>query len=365
MNIAKNMKLLAHHPLDGFGNIGEGMALQKTREKRRVLWLAHESAPKNFTAVDVTNPKKPAVIVQTDLPHERMRSNSLDLVGDLLVVAYQTREPGMKPAGFEMFDVSDPSEPRSVTFFDCSGPMSRGVHHLWWVDGEYLHMAAGAADFRPRNQKDDQCYRIVDVKNPTQPAEVGRWWLPGTQEGDATPALPRHPQFDTGYRAHNTNVYPQRLDRAYVGYIDGGACVLDISDECTKTAGQDWPKMIWIVDARREDKLVPLSTCPAPPLKQFKNKGNGRYGAHNLHENRPGHWYSEDLILGTFFNGGLRVFDVKNPFEPKEVAWFVPPAPKKSPAKAIQINDVLVDEKRIVYTVDRVIGGLYILEMKV
>jgi len=26
---------------------------------------------------------------------------------------------------------------------------------------------------------------------------------------------------------------------------------------------------------------------------------------------------------------------------------------------------VLVDEKRIVYTVDRVIGGLYILEMKV
>ena len=38
MNIAKNMKLLAHHPLDGFGNCGEGMALQKTRDKRRVLF---------------------------------------------------------------------------------------------------------------------------------------------------------------------------------------------------------------------------------------------------------------------------------------------------------------------------------------
>ena len=201
MNIAKNMKLLAHHPLDGFGNVGEGMAVQKTRDKRRVLWLAHESAPKNLTAVDVTNPRKPAVIAQTDLPHERMRSNSLDLVGDLLVVAYQTREPGMKPAGFEMFDVSDPAKPRSVMFFDCSGPMSRGVHHLWWVDGEYVHMASGAADFTPRNQKDDQCYRIVDVKNIARPTEVGRWWLPGTQEGDAAPALPRHPQVDTGYRA--------------------------------------------------------------------------------------------------------------------------------------------------------------------
>jgi len=99
MIITKNMKLLAHHPLGGFGNVGECMALQKTRDKRRVLWLAHESAPKSLTAVDVTNPKTPAMIAQTDLPHERMRSNSLDLVGDLLVVAYQTREPGMKPAG--------------------------------------------------------------------------------------------------------------------------------------------------------------------------------------------------------------------------------------------------------------------------
>src|SRR5262245_24193866 len=78
------------------------MAIQITRDRRRVLWLAHESAPKNVTAVDVTNPKKPSVIVQTALPHDKMRSNSLDLVGDLLVVAYQTREPGMTPAGFEI-----------------------------------------------------------------------------------------------------------------------------------------------------------------------------------------------------------------------------------------------------------------------
>ena len=84
---SREMRLLGHHPLDGFGNVGEGMAIQLTRDRRRVLWLAHESAPKNVTAVDVTNPKKPALIVQTALPHDQMRSNSLDLVGDLLVVA--------------------------------------------------------------------------------------------------------------------------------------------------------------------------------------------------------------------------------------------------------------------------------------
>ena len=81
---ARNMRLLAHHALKGFGNMGEGMVIQLARDGRRVLWLAHESAPKNFTGVDVTDPRKPSVFVQTDLAHREMRSNSLDLAGDLL-----------------------------------------------------------------------------------------------------------------------------------------------------------------------------------------------------------------------------------------------------------------------------------------
>ena len=398
---ARNMRLLAQHPLDGFGNCGEGMAIQLTRDKRRVLWIAHESAPKNVTAVDVTNPRKPAVLVQTALPHERMRSNSLDLVGDLLVVAYQTQAPGLTPAGFEIFDVADPTKPRSIAFFDASGPASRGVHHLWFVDGEYVHMAAGAGDFTPRNRRDDQFYRIVDVRQPTRPAEVGRWWLPGTRDGDAEPPPPRHPAFDSGYRAHNTNVYPKRPDRAWVGYLDGGAIILDIadkahprmvarwdyqppfpgfchtllplldrgllvvSDESVADGAKDWPKLVWILDVRDETKPVPISTCPLPPVKTFAKRG-GRFGAHNLHENRPapGTWISEKVIVGTFFNGGVRAFDVSDPFRPTEVAWAVPPAPRKSRAKAIQLNDVFVDERQIVYTVDRMIGGLYIYEMK-
>ena len=41
----------------------------------------------------------------------------------------------------------------------------------------------------------------------------------------------------------------------------------------------------------------------------------------------------------------------------------MPGAPKGSPAGAVQINDVFVDEREIVYTVDRFSGGLYTLEM--
>jgi hypothetical protein len=49
----------------------------------------------------------------------------------------------------------------------------------------------------------------------------------------------------------------------------------------------------------------------------------------------------------------------------QEIAYFVPGAPKLSPAGAIQLNDVYVDDRRIVYTVDRFTGGLYILEMTI
>src|SRR5580765_4242675 len=121
---ALNMKLLSHHTLNGHGGMGEGMGLQLVKDGRRVLWLAHESAPKNFTAVDVTEPRNPKVVVQTDLPHKKMRSNSLEVSGNLMAVAYQTSELGLKPAGFELFDISVPEKPRSIAMFDASGPRS-------------------------------------------------------------------------------------------------------------------------------------------------------------------------------------------------------------------------------------------------
>ena len=139
--------------------------------------------------------------------------------------------------------------------------------------------------------------------------------------------------------------------------------LLVVSDEAVKDHAKDWPKLVWIVDARAEGKLVPISTCPMPPVKTFGKRG-GRFGAHNLHENDPGLWYSERFVVGTFFNGGVRAFDLADPFHPREAAWFVPPAPRKSPSKAIQINDVTIDERSITYAVDRMIGGLYVLEIK-
>lgn len=401
--MAHNMTLVSHHELEGFGGMGEGIAMQQADDGRRILWMAHESAPKNFTGVDVTDPKSPRVIAQTELPHMKVRSNSLDVVGNLMVVASQTKEVNMKPAGLNIYDISIPEQPRLISHFDCSGPYSRGVHAVWFVDGKTVHMASGAPDFQPHNLKDDQFYRIIDISNPSQPVETGRWWYPGTRVGDSVPPPQRLPaKFDTGFRAHNTNVFPERPDRAYLGYIDGGAVVLDISnpsdikvasqwnhsppfngfthtvlplferglwivsDECVQDDGKDWPKLVWMVDARSDANPVPISTFPTPPYDAFAKRG-GRFGAHNLHENHPLpiSFRSDTLVIGTFFNAGVRVYDTTNPYQVEEVAYFVPGTPRLAPAGAIQLNDVFVDDRRLVYTVDRFGGGLYILEMNV
>ncbi|MGV6876499.1 LVIVD repeat-containing protein [Pseudochelatococcus sp. B33] len=401
MELINGMRLIGHDLLSGWGGIGEGMSLQAAKDGRRILWLAHEGPPKNFTGVDVTDPRNPRVVVQTDLPNMHVRSNSLETTGDLLAVAYQTLEPGQTPAGIEIFDISVPESPRQISYFDCSGPHSRGVHQLWFVDGEYVHFAGGAPDFTPKNQLDDQPYRIIDVRDPARPVEVGRWWMPGTAVGDDEPGPERLP-IDTGFRGHNTNVYPERPDRAYVGYIDGGGYILDIADkssprvvshfnpnppfpgfthtvlplfsrdllvvthECVLDDGADWPKLTWIVDARREDNLVPLSILPMPRVEEYAHRG-GRFGCHNVHENPPREtaFRSDTLLFSTLFNGGVRVHDLSDPTQPREVAAFVPAAPAGSRVPATQINDVYVDENAIVYAADRHTGGLYILELDI
>jgi len=402
---SKNMRLIGQNTLGGFGNGGEGFALKQLPNGQRVLFVAHESGPKDFSIVDVTEPSEPKVILQTDIPDPRVRSNSLALVDDILLVAYQA---GLHPspdnfniekAGMGVFDVSDIENPRQIGFFKTSGDHSRGVHYVWFVDGRYAHLSTGMPDSTPTHPGDDQFYVIVDLADPTRPQEVGRWWLPGTQQGDDAPPPTHHQQFDAGFRTHNINVYPERPDRAYVGYIDGGVIILDISDmsrpemisridyhppfpgfthtalplfdrdllivtdECIKFDLEDWPKRIWVLDIREESNPVMISSFPTPSPEAYSYKG-ARLGAHNIHENEPlpTSWFSSDIIVGTFFSGGVRAYDISDPFRPEEVAYCVPDAPEG--CVSIMINDLYVDERGLVYALDRIKGGLYIMEME-
>jgi hypothetical protein len=391
---------LGHNDLGGpggGGKGGEGIALMVSHQKR-YLFTAAESGPNCFSVVDATDPSRLRLVKQVDVPNANVRCNSLDLSGNVLAVVYQVAQAGERPAGLRLYDVSDPASPTELGFLDTSGAHSRGAHHVWFVDGHYAYLSTGSADFTPTNPRDDQFLMIVDVSDPQNPREVGRWWYPGTRVGDPVLPPPRNPTLDSGYRMHNMDVYPDHPNRAYLGYIDGGVVILDISDkrhpmavsigkfdppasvgythtvmpffsrnllivsnEETTDKCAEAQKRVWTWDATPEQAPTPIFPMPLPANADQLCMAGGRFGAHNLWENRPGDlaFHSERLVLGSFFSGGARLYDTCDPSRPEELAAYVPPAPPGSAAGTIQFNHVYWDERGIGYAVDRLAGGLY------
>ena len=145
----KNMRLISHVDLNGHNNLGEGVDLHQTASGRRIFYMAHESAPKDFTSVDVTDLSNPTVVAQTDLDYNHLRSNSLSIVGDTMLVAYQSREHGPARHRHGSLRHKQPEAPSRIAFYDAQGPGSRGCHCLWWVDGDYAHLATGTPDSIP------------------------------------------------------------------------------------------------------------------------------------------------------------------------------------------------------------------------
>jgi hypothetical protein len=398
VRIAHNLKLLAQHDLGGAPNAGEGIAMKVTPDGRRILYVAHENPPIDFSILDVTDPSSPELLWQRPLPHRDVRGNSLALRGDTLLTAYQVKRPGGTPAGFQVWDVSDPVQPKEISFFDTSGPHSQGTHYVSFMDGRYAHISTGAADFEPNHPKDHQFYMIVDVQDRSNPKEVGRWWMPGQRKGDPE-TLVRHPEpFDFGNRPHHTLSWPDRPDRAYLGYVDSGIVILDISDksrprlisrvdyhppfpgfthtvvplfergllivsdEATGDEGTDWPKLNWILDARVDTNPVIISTLPVPEGFEELHREGGRIGAHNIHENEPepGSAKLQNTVVAPWFSAGVRVYDIGDPFRPQEIAAFLPETPPGQ--RGCRISDLFVDDRSLIYALDRARGGLYVLE---
>ena len=100
----------------------------------------------------------------------------------------------------------------------------------------------------------------------------------------------------------------------------------------------------------------------------------GRFGTHSSNENMTPIYYDRVLFIA-HFNAGVRAIDVRDPFFPKEIAYFVPPITDKTDKRcvgtgaeqhckiAIQTNNVEVDDRGYIYIVDRANTGMDILEL--
>ena len=339
------------------------------------------------TIVDVRRAEQPQVVAQVPLP-AGVHTKKVQVAGDVMVIAHE-RQPRFDgrpaPGGIAMYDISLPAEPRPLGFFVTEG---RGVHRFWFVDGRYAHLSATAEGFSDKLYS-DQIYRIIDLAQPNKPEEVGRWWIPGlwTAGGE-------QPNWPDGM---NVRVHGAPFvvgDRCYLGCVDWGWAILDMADMrrpglitrhtfhppfgdmlhtalpfpsrklviCTQEAiykhadPRDGEKFMWIVDIREERNPIPVAAFRVRP--DGLAHPDYRFGPHNIHENRPGSLQREDRVYLTYFAGGLRIVDIKDPMTPQEIAWYVPEVSRPAP----QSNDVYVDSDGLIYLVDRFEGVLDILE---
>ena len=81
-----------------------------------------------------------------------------------------------------------------------------------------------------------------------------------------------------------------------------------------------------------------------------------------MHENRPGSLQSSRLIFATYYNAGVRVFDIENQFQPREIAFYVPQNPMRmmdprpDRPRVVQSCDCFVDRDGLMYLTDPNVG---------
>ena len=105
----------------------------------------------------------------------------------------------------------------------------------------------------------------------------------------------------------------------------------------------------------------------------FCSRG-GRFGSHSSNENQPP-MYAKRVLFVTWFNAGVRAIDIRDPYHPKEIGYYIPAITDKTDSAAsrrrkaqrckiaIQSNNVEVDDRGYIYVVDRANTGLHILEL--
>lgn len=369
---AAGFSLVGHSDLDGHG---DGMQVMPYGD---VLYVAHFGpSGKGTSILDISDPTSPEVVRQWEAPPGSHTHKVQIADGKLLVNHELFRSDGPAPVGMAIYDLSEPFEPRRLGFFDTGG---RGVHRIVYEGGPYAYLSATPPGYTGR------IWFIVDVSDPTAPTEVGRWWWPGMwSAGGEAPDWPQ----EEDRSVHHAMVHG---DRAYLGLWDSGMVIIDVSDlshpttvsrlsweegghthtclplpdrdlvvvtDEAVTDGCDGPRhMVRVVDAADENKPFVRSICPVPE-GDFCERGL-RFGAHCLHENRPGSYRSQELMFVTYFNAGLRVYDLADPDSPADIAHWIPECPPGQ--TAAQINDLFVAEDHTVYVTDRVNGGVYILQ---
>jgi hypothetical protein len=297
---------------------------------------------------------------------------------------YRDRVVAFKgPKGIWNYDITDPTKPNLLELFS-TGESGQGTHMNFYDGGQYAYLDCGWDDqlrMEGGEHPFSQALMIVDVSDPAHTKEVSRWWVPGQRLGEE--AEYRKYPFAGDHAAWTSNhggaTVPKRVEDGgtigYTGFGHFGMFILDLSDiKHPKPIGrvthplegmggipyhtiypiisdakhphlQDLvigvfeslepdcrepfhTSYVINVKDKRNPKIIGLFPRPAAPADAPYSDfcfARGRFSSHDIQSwLAPGLMRPEFVAL-TYFNAGIRIYDISDPTDPKEVAWFVPP----------------------------------------
>ncbi len=322
--------------------------------------------------------------------------------------------------GHEIWDVTDPARPTLVTTI-VKG--LKGTHKSFWeCDTGIAYLVSGVEGWRTRRMT-----QVYDLSDPAHPRFIRDFGLAGQQPG-ATGEAPTelHGAISTGpkgnrvYFGYGTNKggvmqivdrekllngpkeptdanldYPQ-ISRLYLPPTNGAHTTfpmlgMDVAEFARDRGGdkrdfalivneslvnecQEPRQMVWIADITAEAKPFNVSSWTVPEASGDFCARGGRFGAHSSNENMTPIYYKR-VVFVTWFNAGVRALDIRDPYHPKEIGYYVPATNDKTDKRCvtvggaerckvvIQSNNVEVDDRGYIYVVDRANTGVHILEL--
>jgi hypothetical protein len=270
----------------------------------------------------------------------------------------------------QVYDLSDPAHPVKVRDFGLpgqepgsSGPVPTVLHGMISLGPQANRIYFGYGTNK------GGIVQIVDrqklLSGPKEPTPENLRF-PVVGQLDLSPLIGAHTTFPLG--AMPIAEFAQDKEASARNMI----MVVDeaLKNECREEARQ----MVWFVDATVESKPMVVSHYTVPEASGHFCERGGRFGAHSSNESMAPVFYKK-LAFVTWFNAGVRALDIRDPYAPREVGFFVPAITAATDRRcikvdgkdrckvAIQSNNVETDDRGYIYVVDRANTGLHILEV--
>ena len=313
---------------------------------------------------DVTAPAKPALLTTVVSGLGETPKNWWDCASGVGYLVSDGRPQGWRTNRMtKIYDLADPAKPRLIRDFGLAGqePGStgeapEGVHGPIAL-GERVYFAYGTGA-KGILQIADRTKLLEGPAAPTREnlnaPEIGRLVM--------NPDWGGHTSFPVlGIPIAQHAVSPRKT-RDFVVLVSES-----LRNEC-----QEVRQLTFMVDITDAARPQVVSTFDVPP-GDFCARG-GRFGPHSSNESFTPIYYGK-LVFLAYFNAGVRAVDIRDPFHPREAAFYVPAVTPNTDRRcvkvdgadrcktAIQTNNLEVDDRGYVYLVDRANTGLHIVEL--